>query len=118
MPKQRYELEIEEILRSCEESAMREELYPGKQDTQRSPFTRDEAAFATMTAPVESRTVEEHAPPQVSRLPSGSQLALFVSVALLAGLIFMYFGIFDVVSLVSFLVLTVAAICVFPLRKE
>jgi hypothetical protein len=45
-------------------------------------------------------------------------LALFVSVALVAGLIFMYFGIFDVVSLVSFLVLTVAAICVFPLRKE
>jgi len=117
MPKQRYELEIEDILRKYEEEAVREQA---QRDTHRSVtaqgplYKREIVSLGEIEREnIDIRSVNASRP----RLSSG-QLATLGSFALLAGLLVSFLNLGGPLLLVLFLGLGITAACASVARRD
>jgi len=117
MPKQRYELEIEDILRKYEEEAVREQAQRDARPSGTAPsllYKREIVSLGEMEREnFDIRPAKESRP----RLSSG-QLATLGSIALLAGLLASFLNVGGPLLLLIFLGLGITAACASVAQKN
>ena len=107
MAKQRYELEIEEILRKCEEAALREQVHQG---AHRSAPVRDRL-LSIKVDPVSIEIENDVEQPAKKTRPSSGQLAALGFMAVLVGMLLFLSNVAGFVPLLILLGLAVVAFC-------